>query len=300
MPELPEVETVARGLKHLEGRRLRELEIFDRKVWFEGELAPEAFRGKTLSRVSRRGKYLVFSFSGGLHIVQHLRMTGKMLEENSPAIPVSVREAIGRGVKGLQVRCRFVFDHGRIFFYDTRRFGTLSSTSDLDSYFRRKKIAPDLIADPERSRSAFLAGMAKSSRAVKAVLLDQSVAAGAGNIYADEALFATKTHPLTPAHRVRDPEALWKALRAIMEESLEKGGTSVIDYLGADGQPGRYGASLLVYGRAGKPCVVCATPIRSMTIGGRTSHYCPTCQKRSGKGGKAPSRAPRRPGKRSR
>lgn len=300
MPELPEVENVARGLKHLEGQILRRLEVFDRKVWFEGEIAPEAFEGKKLAAVSRRGKYLVLSFSGGHHLVQHLRMTGKMLEENSSSIPYLVREAIGRGGKGLQVRSRFVFERGNILFYDTRRFGTLTSIGDLETYFRRKKIAPDLILDPENSRRSFLEGMAKSSRAVKAVLLDQSVAAGAGNIYADEALFATKIHPATPAKKVREPESVWHSMREIMKRSLDQGGTSIIDYRGADGEPGRYGASLLVYGRSKAPCVSCATPIRTMTIAGRTTHFCPNCQKRSVSGGRGPSKAARQKDKRSR
>jgi formamidopyrimidine-DNA glycosylase len=281
MPELPEVENVARGLKHLEGRVLKKFEIFDQRVWFESELEPETLNGRKLIGISRRGKYLLFRFSGGISLLQHLRMTGKMLELESSAIPDHIRGQIGtRGPKALQIRCRFDFGGKTVVFYDTRRFGTLTAVASEQEYFSHKGIAPDPFEQEPEARAHFLARVREIGRPIKAALLDQSLVAGVGNIYADEALFLTGTDPRTAASKVRDPAALWRAILGILGESMEAGGSSIVNYVGADGEPGRFGAQLKVYGRGGEECVVCAKPVKRIQLGGRSTHFCGYCQKR--------------------
>lgn len=281
MPELPEVENVARGLKYLEGRTLKKFEIFDSRVWFESELEPESLNGKKLLQVSRRGKYLLLRFSGGVSVLQHLRMTGKMLELDSGAIPEHIRGQMGtRGPKALQIRCRFDFGGKTVVFYDTRRFGTLTAVASEEEYFSHKGIAPDPFEQEEKARTHFLSRIREIGRPIKAALLDQSLIAGVGNIYADEALFITGTDPRTAASRVKDPDALWRAIREILAESMEAGGSSIVNYVGADGEPGRFGAQLKVYGRGGEECPTCARPIKRIQLGGRSTHFCESCQKR--------------------
>jgi formamidopyrimidine-DNA glycosylase len=295
MPELPEVETVAKGLAPLAGRRLLALDIHDQRVWFESEAPPARLAGLRLSAVSRRGKYLLLRFENGLTIVQHLRMTGKMLEARSRHVPAAVTQGFGsRAGKGLQIRCSFRFEDAEIWFFDTRRFGTLTLTLDEERFFLAKRIAPDPIHEPDRAYDWFARRFAETAKPVKAALLDQAIIAGAGNIYADEALFAAKIHPRTPASGVKDPRPLWEGLLRILAESIRQGGSTVRDYVSAEGRAGTFAAAHLVYGRTGKPCRECGTPIARITLGGRSTHFCPRCQPapralkaRRGKSGRA-------------
>jgi formamidopyrimidine-DNA glycosylase len=281
MPELPEVENVARGLKPLEGLVLQRLETFDPRVWFECKVGPESFLGRKLVAVTRRGKYLILRFEGGFAFIQHLRMTGKMIEFHSPALPELIRAQIGtKGPKAVQVRCRFSFGEKEIVFYDTRRFGTISAVEDEEEFFSRKKIAPDPFHEAEIARRHFLAGVSRRARPAKAALLDQSLIAGVGNIYADEALFAIGADPRTPAARLKEPEKLWLAIREILAASMAKGGSSIVNYVGADGLPGKFSDELKVYGRAGEPCLGCGKSISKIQLAGRSTHFCSACQKR--------------------
>jgi len=281
MPELPEVENVARGLKPLEGLVLTRLENFDPRVWFECSLGPEQFINRKLVAVTRRGKYLILRFEGGLALIQHLRMTGKMIELQSPALPDFIRAQVGTtGPKAVQVRCRFLFGTKEIVFYDTRRFGTISAVGDEAAFFLQKKIAPDPFHEEEIARLHFLEGLTRSFRPAKAALLDQSLIAGVGNIYADEALFAIGADPRTPAARLREPEKLWLVIREILTASMAKGGSSIVNYVGADGLPGKFSDELKVYGREGEPCPGCGKKISKIQLAGRSTHYCSACQKR--------------------
>lgn len=281
MPELPEVETVALGLQPLAGKRLLELEIHDPRVWFESQLPPQALAGRRLQAVARRGKYLLLRFEEGLSLVQHLRMTGKMLATGHSAIPAEVRNALGtRKGKALQLRCRFRFDSADYVFYDTRRFGTLTLVADEEAFFAAKGIAPDPIQDAVRAEAVFLERLPHTRKPAKAALLDQSIAAGVGNIYADEALFAAGIDPRTPACRVRDPRKLWQEIRRLLLRSIRSGGTTIYNYVNAEGEKGDFARLLKVYGREGERCPDCDTEIRRIQIGGRSTHFCPRCQPR--------------------
>lgn len=284
MPELPEVETVARGLRHLAGKKLHSLEVFDLKVWFESEGGPESLSGLELREVSRRGKYILLRFERNFTLVQHLRMTGKMLEAGSSAVPAHISAEAGKKKgKGLQIRCRFRFQGYELWFYDTRRFGTLTLVADEEGFFLRKKIAPDPFHEPERARAWFLERIAKTGKPVKATLLDQGVVAGVGNIYADEALFEVGVHPLTPAKKLREPGLLWEATVKMLARSIELGGSTIRDYVSATGEAGSFANEHLVYGRAGEPCKACGVKISRIVLGGRATHFCPACQPRKPK-----------------
>ncbi len=281
MPELPEVETVARGLRPLSGQRLAELEIIDSKVWFESELDADRLNGLRLKNVGRRGKYILLQFEGGLTLIQHLRMTGKMLEAGSALVPHGVREQVGeRWGKGLQVRCRFRFEGAEIWFFDTRRFGTLTLVGDEERFFLEKGIAPDPIGDPKRALPWFLERLSASSKPAKAALLDQEIVAGVGNIYADEALHAAGVHPRTPAMRIREPLILWNHILRLLDRSIRSGGTTIRDYVNASGQEGKFTRLLRVYGRTGEPCKGCKGEVERIMLAGRSTHFCPRCQPR--------------------
>lgn len=279
MPELPEVENVARGLRPLVGKKLKNLEIVDARVWFEGDLEPDAFLGKRLSEVSRRGKYLILRYGRGLSMLVHLRMTGKVLDAKSSLIPISLLED-PNGPKRFQVRTRLDFESRPMVFFDPRRFGTITAVSDEELFFERKGIAPDPIHDEARAKEAFLGRIKKITRAIKPSLLDQTVIAGVGNIYADEVLFQVGIHPELPAFRVKQPELIWNSVREILLRSIESGGSSIIDYVNAEGERGTFSSQLLVYGRDGELCSKCGNEIKRITLGGRSTHFCAKCQPR--------------------
>lgn len=282
MPELPEVETVARGLSWAKGHVLNKIEIFDSKVWFESELSAKAFSGKKIQDVSRRGKYIIFRFDSELAIIQHLRMTGKMLEATSHAIPENIKKvAEKKSGKGLQIRAALQIAGRKIYFYDTRRFGTLTAVKKEEEFFNRKKLAPDPFHQTEIAKALFLEKISRTTKNAKAALLDQSIVAGVGNIYADESLFLEKINPKLLGRKIKDPEALWDRILWILERSLSFGGTSIVNYVNANGAPGEFAALLNVYGRENEPCKVCATPIQKIQWAGRSTHFCPRCQLRA-------------------
>lgn len=275
MPELPEVETVRRDLAEWEGRTLEALRLLDRRVWFESKLPVTWFQKRKLQRVLRRGKYLHYDFGDG-HLLQHLRMTGKMLPEDSPALP-SQR----RGNK--QIRAAFDFSDAKgVLFFDTRRFGTLTAVEDISEFWQRKRQAPDPIAgDRELALDFFLERIAGRSRPIKAALLDQTIVAGVGNIYADEALHRTRIHPETLARALKpaDLRALFDAIVLVFTEAIAKRGTTSSDYLDVNGNPGVFRKYLRVYRCTGSACKTCNNAqIERLKVGGRSSHFCPRCQ----------------------
>ena len=205
-------------------------------------------------------------------------MTGKMLDSKSQLIPDPVRNAIGKGGKGFQIRSRFSFTGCDLFFYDPRRFGTLTLVSDEDRYFREKKIAPDPFHRPEEAFLCFQEGLRKCKKPIKTALLDQSIIAGVGNIYADEALFLRKIHPQILALEIRELKKLWQEIVALLERSITSGGSSIRNYVNASGEAGTYAQKHLVYGKTGEACLRCETFISRILLGGRATHFCLSCQ----------------------
>jgi formamidopyrimidine-DNA glycosylase len=274
MPELPEVETIRRQLAPaLEGRRLESVRVLDPR-WCEPappEAIEDALPGREIERVGRRGKYLILSLEDDVHLVMHLRMTGNLLLTEDAEDPPHLRVDMG------------LDDGERLRFVDVRRFGTgdvlLGSDALADYFDSRLGVEP---LSPDFTAEALRALARGRKQPVKAFLLNQERIAGVGNIYADEALFRARIHPLRQVGTLRRPQI--EALRAAVVESLELGidskGASIDDYRHVDGARGSFQDRFLVYSRAGEPCVRCGTPIQKLRAAGRGTYVCPNCQRR--------------------
>jgi formamidopyrimidine-DNA glycosylase len=270
MPELPEVETIRRQLAPVvEGRRIEDMEVLDQR-WSAPALgveAADAVRGRRIDKLDRRGKYLVWELSGDVHLVMHLRMTGNLLYTDD--------------ARFVRVRIR-LDDGGSVVFADQRRFGTgvvLLGGDARDDYFASRlgvePLSADFTADHIRE-------LARGRRApAKAFLLNQERIAGVGNIYADEALFIARIHPLRPIGTLRGKQ--FDALRAAVVEVLEAGidarGATIDDFRHTDGASGAFQDRFLVHLRAGEPCVRCGTTIKKIRAAGRGTYLCPRCQR---------------------
>jgi formamidopyrimidine-DNA glycosylase len=278
MPELPEVETIARSLEpRITGRAISGIELLYRPLLRgRGKKTLETLRGRRVSRVRRRGKMLLVECEGRWTLVFHLKMTGQFLfaAEGSP--------------RDKHVRLVIRFEDGRneLRFRDVRKFGFLLCLEGEPE--RACGELAGLGPEPlEVGRPEFRAILEARQGRIKSLLLDQTRIAGIGNIYADETLFAARVHPETPASSLRAEavERLYLAMRKILASAVEAGGSTLTDagYHDADGNAGDFQFSHKVYDRKGEPCLVCGTPIQVRRIGGRSSHFCPRCQRRSGK-----------------
>jgi formamidopyrimidine-DNA glycosylase len=275
MPELPEVETIRRQLAPAaEGRVLERLEVLDAR-WCEPAAPAEvsdAVRGRRVERLSRRGKYLIWELEDEVHLLMHLRMTGNLFvvpaDEDRDDRP--------------HLRARLVLDSGeRVLFVDVRRFGTglvLLGDDALEQYFSSRlgvePLSPEFTADALRA-------LAAGRRApVKAFLLSQERIAGVGNIYADEALWRAKIHPLRPVGTLKRAqiEALRDGVVASLEAGIDARGATIDDFRHTDGASGSFQDRFLVHLRAGEPCFRCGTTIVKLRAAGRGTYICPHCQ----------------------
>lgn len=272
MPELPEVETAARSLApHVIGRTIVGVERLDWERMVETPPAP-IFRdlvvGRTVLGVRRRSKWLLLDLDAGWALAIHLRMSGSLTVHGPDETARS------------HVHLALTLDDGRrIFFDDERKFGRVrlldaAGLAALDAAHGPEPLAPAFSA-AELAR--ILAG--RRTR-IKPLLLDQRVIAGIGNIYASEALWLARIHPLLPAAAIdaAGAEALHAALREVLEKAIAHEGSSLRNYRNSDGRRGQNQEHFLVYDRAGKPCQRCGTPIERLVVGQRSSFFCPVCQ----------------------
>jgi len=275
MPELPEVETIRRQLApRVTDRTIVEAEVLD-PLWCARHAPGEietALRGERIEGVVRRGKYLVLELEGERFLVMHLRMTGNFLWVSRQA------DEPGR----LHLRVRLTLDDGnRLLFVDQRRFGTgvvVDGREALGRYLAERvgpeplepAFTPDVLANAARGRKA----------PVKAFLLDQRRVAGVGNIYADEALFRARIHPLRPAGRLRRHEIdrLHSGIIEALEAGIDRQGASIDNYRDANGARGSMQDVFLVHLREGEPCVRCGRPVVKMVAAGRGTYICRHCQ----------------------
>lgn len=273
MPELPEVETVRRGLTRLVvGRKVLGTEVRWEKT-ISG-MAPEEFDaelvGRTIEKVDRRGKYLLFRFSGGLTMVSHLRMEGAYY-----TVPAGTEP-------GKHDLVTFHLDEGIDLFYrDTRKFGRMNLVPDADALqvAGLAKIGPEP-TEKDLSLAYMESEFSKSRMHVKPFLLDQSHIAGLGNIYVDETLWQSQIHPLTAANKLSEDE-LARLRENIIHEitrATEHHGTTVHSFTTAFGEAGEFQNELQVYGRVGEPCLRCGHPLEKMKVAQRGTTYCPVCQ----------------------
>ena len=282
MPELPEVETVRRGLEpHLIGKRIAKIEVMHPRAQRTGSvISLAAAAGARISAVRRIGKFLWFELDRDFALVGHLGMSGQLIFA-SPRQEISTH-----------TRARIKFRTGRyeMRFIDQRTFGWLA----IDSLVETKRgllpnscahIAPDPFS-PDFDSVAAIADIRARKSEIKRVLLNQEIVSGIGNIYADEALWRARIHPERLAMRLSDREVsdLLRAAKVVMSRALAKGGTSFDDlYVNVNGESGYFEISLRAYGCEGEPCSRCGTAIRRISFANRSSHFCPNCQRKSGK-----------------
>jgi formamidopyrimidine-DNA glycosylase len=263
VPELPEVESVVRSLApHLPGRRIVSAKFTSKHVT-PGNRRQLAVRleGRTIESVKRRGKFIVMALDRGTLSV-HLGMTGRLLLD----------AAAGTHTYGV-----FAFDRGVMIYDDPRQFGKIEWSADVAR--RASKLGPEPL---EIGLEEFCASLRRRKSRVKPLLLNQKFLAGVGNIYADESLFAAGIHPLAISSRLSAARAakLHQAIREILALAIEHGGSSISDYVDADGKQGWFQIMHHVYGREGEPCTRCGAPVRRIVVGQRGTHFCPKCQKR--------------------
>ncbi len=275
MPELPEVETVRRGLAQLIiGYTFRSAQGLHPRVLKPASLAPlSAVIGARIHSINRRGKFLWFDLDRDQVLVAHLGMSGQFLiaQKNRPA-PRHVRAHFGLS-RGLNKR--------ELAFSDQRTFGWLSlehTTNGIPQSALHIAVDP---FDPSFDRTAVITRMKSRKAAIKTVILNQEIMSGVGNIYADESLWRAKIHPETPACdlSVRKIGTLVDAATTVMSEAIAAGGTSFDAlYINVNGESGYFKMSLAAYGQEHQPCPRCGREIRRIAFGGRSSHFCPKCQ----------------------
>jgi formamidopyrimidine-DNA glycosylase len=296
VPELPEVETIRRQLEpEVVGRRIVAAEVLDER-WTRPErpaIVEQAISGRTIEAVDRRGKYLILRLDGDRALVMHLRMTGNLLlrEAGAGEAVADLMETDRLGGPRLYestpqlryLRARMELDDGsELLFTDARRFGhaVVLDGGAIHEYFAERLGVEPL--DGELTPQAILA-LAEGRRApLKSFLLGQRGIAGIGNIYADEALWRARLHPLSPAGsmKLEHCEDLAEAIVETLEVALSAGGSSIDDYRDARGEMGSMQDEFLVHTREGQACFRCGEVIRRVAVSGRSTYFCPGCQRR--------------------
>jgi len=276
MPELPEVETTRRGLApHLVGRRLESVRVREPRLrWPIPPDFSQLLTGATLTDLRRRAKYLLFDLAtpngGSGTLIAHLGMSGslRLLPPDTPLLTHDHVQFAFAGAPELRLN-------------DPRRFGSLHFTSEpAADHFLLAELGPEPL-DPVFD-GAYLFARSRGRRApIKTFIMDAHVVVGVGNIYAAEALFRAGIRPSRPAGRIAAAryDLLAAAIRAVLEEALTMGGTTLRDFVASDGRPGYFKQSLAVYGRGGEPCQRCGGKLKGARLGQRATVFCPTCQR---------------------
>lgn len=273
MPEMPEVETIRRTLNDkVTGRRIIRIEMLLPRLikWPSADKFQAVMTDATVTRLVRRGKYLLFYLDNGFILVVHLRMTGR-LYCTGPDL-----------VSDRFVRLVFHLDNGDVLAYaDSRTLGTLYALPEAELWRigGLESLGPEPLSS-EFTPEYFREKLARRKGKIKALLLDQRVIGGLGNIYVDESLAKAGIHPERSAASLNGEETdrLYQAINAVIRQGITNGGTTFRDYRNGEGKAGRNQDHLAVYGRKGEPCPVCGTPIVKCQVAGRGTHYCPTCQ----------------------
>lgn len=277
MPELPEVETVRRGLEQLiVPSYITGVDVYWDKIItppFSSRKFCEAVIGERITAIERRGKYLIFLLDHWA-MISHLRMEGKY-------------EVISHG-EPLKKHTHVVFhlqDGRELRYLDVRKFGrmTLVPISTIKEVIRTLKLGPEPVLQCFHVQE-FYEQLQQQKRMIKPILLEQKIVAGIGNIYADEVLFRSSIHPETPANQLSEQEVaqLHKMIITVMQQAVEAGGSTIRTYKNSLGEPGFFQEFLNVYGKTGEACVHCQTPIIKLKVAGRGTHICPQCQQLKG------------------
>lgn len=269
MPELPEVETIKRVLSHnLMNQTVRSIDLY-----YQPLLENESYELRRLEQsqfvgFERRGKYLIFNFSNGLSWIVHLRMEGKfhLYDTYQP--------------KSKHTHLILITEKTHVHYLDTRKFSRMAVVDDVDAYFEKRNLGLEPF-DPKLNVAYLKRKLKNRTLAVKALLLDQTVITGIGNIYADEILYRTKLHPQSSVKRLKteDLKHIILNTQAVLEKAIDEGGTTIRSYTSSLGVSGRFQVSLQAYGRFNQPCLRCGTFMEKVKVAQRTSVFCPTCQR---------------------
>lgn len=271
MPELPEVETVVRGLRvTLVGRTITGAQV----LWARSVVPPDPgtfthrLTGQTVTGVERRGKWLMISLDSGSTLLIHLRMSGRLLIESEACLDSN------------HLRVAILLDDGRrLSFVDQRKFGRLHLTDDPSEVLG--ELGPEPLSD-EFTTERFERMLEGRRGRIKPLLLNQRFLAGLGNIYTDEALWRARIHPLRQAGTLSSAEVqvLHASIQAVLQAAIASGGTTLQDaaYQQLDGQSGEFAPRLAAYGRSGQPCLRCGRTIERISVAQRGTHFCPRCQ----------------------
>lgn len=279
MPELPEVETIKRGLaKFILKKKITKIEVLNEKS-FLGEKTTG-----TVENLRRFGKALVLDLDNGKSLMIHLRMTGQLIYDGKERYAAGhPSDNFTAALPNKQTRVILHFENGTLYFNDQRKFGFIKvlPTSEVENDSFIKKLAPEPWAmSPDELYEKL---QRHKNSLIKPTILDQTIICGLGNIYADESLFMSKIHPERRAGTVTkaETEKLLKSAREVMEKSIASGGSTMATYVKADGTKGDYLEKFAqVFHREGKPCPRCGTKIEKIKVGGRGTHFCPNCQRK--------------------
>jgi formamidopyrimidine-DNA glycosylase len=269
VPELPEVETVRRSLLPVVGRRVVTVRVPQPLLrWPLPDDFAARLRGQVIKTIRRLGKYLLFDLCGGETLLVHLGMSGTFVLR-APNTALGVHDHVALTLD----------DRTGLVFNDPRRFGfmRIGLPQDFDVL---QRLGPDALSETV-SADRLYALTRKRKRPVKNLLMDQAVLGGLGNIYANEILFLAGVRPGRRAGRLtrREVEAVLDATRVVLRRAIRDGGSSIADYRDGRGRPGYFQLRLHVYGRTGEPCLTCRSPVRRVVHSGRSSFYCPSCQR---------------------
>ena len=272
MPELPEVETVRRGLEKLIlGKTIQSVEVkYPKMIQMDLDAFRQDLLGQEIRSMRRRGKYLLFYLTDKV-LISHLRMEGKYL-----FYPDAVPER-----KHAHVFFEMT-DGGTLVYEDVRKFGTMEllRKDQLEAYFAARKLGPEP-TEADFLLPPFAAALGRSKKPIKPYLLEQTLVVGLGNIYVDEALWRARIHPARPAASLKPAEVkrLREQIIEVLQLGIEKRGSTIRTYRNALGEDGTMQDFLQVYGKTGQPCARCGSPIEKIKLGGRGTHLCPHCQK---------------------
>jgi formamidopyrimidine-DNA glycosylase len=273
MPELPEVETIVRGLKpELSGKKVRQFIFLSphlRKKQPNSALAPGSYEGKRIKDIWRRGKMIIFSFVSHEGLLVHLKMTGQLYLAR-PVQPVDKHTHARMTFSGLEKELRF---------RDIRKFGYLNCLKMAEI---KERVFADLGPEPLELKFGDFSRLLKEhhKKRIKGWLLDQKIIAGIGNIYSDEMLFRAGIHPERQAGCLSQKEArkLYLAMKAVLREGIRLKGSSISDYVDSYGEKGEFQKFHRIYGKEGESCPHCQSTVRRKKISGRSSYFCPVCQ----------------------
>jgi len=288
MPELPEVETVRRTLSRaIVGKRVKAIELHLAKLLRSPRSGLRRLIGARITGLARRAKMLLIHFSNGTSLIVHLKMTGQLIYRPKRGSDKVGGHPIPHGERDLPNRYTqaiFSFSDGsRLFYNDLRKLGYFKClpTTELEGLFNQMKLGPEPL-DPKLTYKLFSTRLSRRFKSkIKDVLLDQTVIAGLGNIYADEVNYQAGLHPtrLTGSLSPTEQKRLFQAIQRILRLAINKRGTTYRSFRDGLGRTGNMLSCLKVYRRTGHPCRRCQTPIVRLKLGSRSAHFCPTCQK---------------------